>query len=438
MDERQYFIDEFERRLRVAARSSLLSKKPCTVTVSHIAGPRACVMFVSARRRTGEILRALRKDEFALLRGLVPFDLPERETIDAYMAGATVRIEIGWPTYLSQWRIFLSAVNDKPYGNGQWVVGLDENGLTTVCQLNDKTPHFLIAGQTGSGKSVAVQNMIVQLARDPANEIVLIDGKWGESLGALDKLSIAPCAVNLDDAKAALSYVYRRMEARYSNDEHWIVNNMKHRLIIVFDEFQEYTSDKDCAQLMRKVASLGRAVSVHLVASTQHPLCDVLGDSQTRRNLPGRIALQVEDRTASKVIIGDTSPRADLLTGDGDCYVVAGGIKRRVQGTYVDERDWENQECKFKKIKQWNNVNTITVKSKSNFRQYTAQEIANAIETRLSGEGRGKFRERFDTPPGGDRSRKLLQLADGVLKIIDIETWRPDDGQENTSNETYE
>ncbi len=429
MDERSYFINEFKRRLRVAARNGLLSKKSCAATVDHIAGPRACVILLSAHRHTGEILRVLRKDEFALLRGLVPFDMPERETIDAYMIGASVRIEIGWPAYLAQHRIYLSAVNDKPHGNGRWLAGIDERGLTTVCQLNDKTPHFLIAGQTGSGKSVAVQNMIVQLARDTKNELILIDGKWGESLGGLDRLAIAPCAVNLDDAKAALSYAYHRMEARYEGGELWVFGLdpvVTHRLIIIFDEFQEYTSDKDCASLMRKIASLGRAVNVHLVASTQHPLCDVLGDSQTRRNLPGRIALQVEDRVASKVIIGNTSPRADLLTGDGDCYIVAGTIKRRVQGAYVDERDWQAIPAKTRKIDQWSNIDTITVKSKSNFRQFTAQEVANAIDTRMNGEGRGKFRSRFETPPGGDRSRKLLTLADDVLKIIDIETWRPE------------
>ncbi len=426
MDERSYFVNEFKRRLRVAAHNGLLSKKSCVVIVDHIAGPRACVILLSAHRHTGEILRVLRKDEFALLRGLVPFDMPERETIDAYMVGASVRIEIGWPSYLSQWRIPLSTVNDRPYDNGCWLAGIDERGKSTTCLLNDKTPHFLIAGQTGSGKSIAVQNLVVQLSQDPANELILIDGKWGESLAPLEKLSIAPCAVNLDDAKAALSYAYRRLEARHTGEELPNDDGTHNRIVIVFDEFQEYTDDKDCAQLMRKIASQGRAKCVHLIAATQHPLCDVLGDSQTRRNLPGRIALQVEDRVASKVIIGNTSPRADLLTGDGDCYIVAGDIKRRVQGTYVDERDWQALPAKTRKIDQWSNIDTITVKSKSNFRQFTAQEIANAIDTRMNGEGRGKFRERFKTPPGGDRSRKLLTLADDVLKIIDIETWRPE------------
>lgn len=418
MDEKTYFADEFKRRFRVAAQNCLLTKKRCKLTVDHIAGPRACVLFITATRQTGEILRSLRKDEFALLRGLVPFDLPERETIDVYMSGASIRVEVGWPPYLTTWKISLADINDKPYGNGQWVVGVDEYGKTTICQLDDKTPHFLIAGQTGSGKSVAVQNMIVQLSRDPANEIILIDGKWGESLGSLDQLSIAPCATNLDECKAALTYVAERMEGRYTGDEWFSDDDSYNRLIVFFDEFQEFTDDKLIAELMRKIASMGRGCHVHLVASTQHPLCDVLGDSQTRRNLPGRIALQVEDRIASKVIIGDTSPRADLLTGYGDCYVVAGNIKRRIQGAFVDERDWTDRDSVIRKVDQWSSIPILDTSSRS--RQYSAEEIAFALETRRSGYGRNRFRAMFENPPGGDRSRKLLSLADDVLTLIDI------------------
>lgn len=412
-DERRYYITEFRRRIIVAAANSLLSKRPCDASVGGVAGARACVLFIDTRIHNGEVMRALKRDEFALLRSLVPFELPERESMDVYMQSQHVRVEIAWPSFLSILKIKLSDICDKPHGEGMWVAGMDESGKTTICQLNDQTPHFLIAGQTGSGKSVAIQNAVYQLGRDPLNEIVLIDGKWGESLKALELFSIAPCAVNLDDTKAALSYVIERMEARYSREE-----QADGRLVVIFDEFQEFTEDKLVAELMRKIASLGRGVKVHLIASTQHPLCDVLGDPQTRRNLPGRIALQVEDRTASKVVIGNTSPRADLLTGIGDSYVIAGGFRRRIQGSYVDTRDWKDCAPREKKIDRWDSMAIVLDTSRSNFRQYTAEEVANALKTRTVGGGRPMFREMFDRPPGGDRSRKLLVLADNVLSMI--------------------
>ncbi len=412
--QRSLYAGEFVRRIRIAAQTGLLTKTPCIARVQIILGPRACVLLVYSPRYAGEILRKLRQNDFSLLRGLVPFPFPERESIDVFMSGQNLRIEIGWPASLSRLLVRLSDINDAPHTGGRWTVGIDETGKTVVVSLDDQTPHFLIAGQTGSGKSVAVQCAVTQLSQDDENELILIDGKWGDSLAHLSHLSRYPIATSLDSARRALSYAVNRMEARYNDEE-----SRETRLVIVFDEFQEFTDDKTISTLMRKIASQGRSAKVHLIASTQHPLCDVLGDSQTRRNLAGRIALQVEDNIASKVIIGDTSPRADKLTGRGDAYAIAGDLRRRVQCAFVDENDFALLPAKNKRFVVWDSVQSLD--TSSNSRQYSAVEIANALASSLHGEGRPAFKSRFEHPPGSNRARALMSLATNALDMLQTE-----------------
>jgi len=152
------------------------------------------------------------------------------------MSGRYVRCEAGWPDGLAEKVIHLADLGQHPRNGGRWIAGKSETGATVVPGLTDKIPHFLVAGETGSGKSVALRSAVLQLSADPDNSIVLVDGKMGESLRAE---------------------------------------------VIV--------------GLLRKLAAQGRAAHVHCLLATQHPTVDAFGDSSIRRNLVGKVALRVAE-----------------------------------------------------------------------------------------------------------------------------------------------
>ena len=193
----------------------------------------------------------------------------------------------------------------------------------------------LVSGQTGSGKSVALRSAVLQLARDPDNRLVLVDGKMGEGLAGLAHLPgvVGPVAIDAPAARAALGWAAVQMRERYQ------VGNGGGRVVVVVDEFQEWSGDAVFVDLMRKLAAQGRAAHVHLIAATQHPAVDAFGDSTTRRNLTGKLALRVGDPDASRVAVGGNLPRADYLLGAGDAYAVGPGACHRVQMAYVGQPD---------------------------------------------------------------------------------------------------
>jgi len=336
---RKKYLSELTRRIVQAGKLGLLSKQSFVPSVQVVSGPRAAVALVSAGSLTGEVLKALSKDNAALLRQLLPFDFDDK-TLSVSLSKWYVRLEAGWPLDLQERVVKLTSVCQKPLGNGHWVVGLNEYGATVVGALDDSTPHWLVGGTSGSGKSVALHNLIYQLVRADDCILVLIDGKEGESLKRLEALPcvLGQCATNVDAARGALSYVLSKMQERYELvSRESVSESTAKRLVVVFDEFQEFASDKFVAEAIRKIASLGRAASVHLVLATQHPVNSVMGDPQTKRNLRGRLALQVTDFAASQVVVGSEHPRADKLTGAGDCYCQG----ERVQGTLVTGTDMQ-------------------------------------------------------------------------------------------------
>jgi hypothetical protein len=334
MNGRDRLLAAWAQYLADAAGSGVLTGRACSIArIETIAGPRAGALEIFAGLESGRLLRTLAKDNAAILRQFIPWTFTGEP--QAFMSGRRVRVEAGWPSHLADTLIRLDKLNKRPEDGGRWAAGMSENGATIIPTLSDKTAHFLISGATGSGKSVTLRAAVLQLSRDPDNAIVLVDGKMGESLRMVERLPgvVGPCAVDGPTARNVLGWAAAEMRRRYQSGQR------NGRVIVVVDEFQEFVDDEVFASLMRKLVAQGRAARVHCLLATQHPTVEAFGDSATRRNLTGKIALHVLDADASRVAVGGPTPRADHLLGAGDAYTIAPGACYRVQLAYVDEHE---------------------------------------------------------------------------------------------------
>jgi hypothetical protein len=412
--DRKNLLTSWAHYLANAARDGALTGRACPISrVETISGPRAGVLEIFAGLESGRLLRALSKVDCATLRQFIPWRFTGEP--QAYMSGRYVRCEAGWPDGLAEQMIRLGDLCEKPEGGGRWVAGKSETGATVVPGLNDRTPHFLFSGATGSGKSVALKSAILQLSADPTNVIVLVDGKMGESLKAVERLPniVGPCAVDGPQIRNTLAWVAGQMRQRYEAGYH------DGRIIVVFDEFQEMAGDVVISDLLRKLAAQGRAAAVHLLAATQHPTVDAFGDASTRRNLTGKVALRVGDADASRVAVGGATPRADHLLGAGDSYTVAPGNCHRVQLAYVDEREITAGEnggpsWRFSRWPEYEPDNIGQELPEVGW-SYTGDELGVSLVSAARGEGRpslvGRLQEAELGRPGSERAARLLQLG---------------------------
>jgi len=413
MNTRGKLLTEWAGYIAHAAGSGALTGKPVEVqrTVG-IVGPRAGALEMLAGLDAGRLLRAFSKNDGATLRQFVPWKFPGDPQI--FMSGRYLRLEAAWPTELAETMIRLSDLGSRPKGGGRWIAGKAENGFAVVMGLGNETPHFLVAGSTGSGKSVALRNAILQLAQDKDNNIVLLDGKYGESLGQVAHLcDVGPVATEGPEMRAALGWAYSEMRQRYEAGQH------RGRLIVVFDEFQEAVDDPVIVGLLKRLAAQGRAAGVHLILSTQHPSLDAFGDGTTRRNLTGRLALRVADGDASRVAVGASTPRADALLGAGDCYALAPGATHRVQGVYLDKREIDVAGTGTWLFDEWPDYQAEGIgqdlpKSRPGW-SYDGPELAVSIVSASEGEGRPAMVKRLDAAglgkPGAERAIRLLKLG---------------------------
>ncbi|MFZ5919313.1 MAG: FtsK/SpoIIIE domain-containing protein [Chloroflexota bacterium] len=410
MDSRHRLLQEWATYLTGAARQGAI---PAITAIEGIAGPRAGALEISAGLEAGKLLRAFSQNDKATLRQFVPW--PFSGDPQCYMAGRYVRVEAAWPDHLAETLIRLGQMGHYPRNGGKWIAGKNEYGQTIRPQLDDATPHFLVSGATGSGKSVALRSAVLQLSQDPANELVLIDGKYGESLAQVAHLRgvVGPVAVDGPGVRAALGWACAEMRRRYET------GNKAGRVVVVFDEFQEFVSDDATVGLLKRIAAQGRAAHVHLLAATQHPTVDAFGDASTRRNLTGKLALKVGDPDASRVAVGGSTPRADYLLGAGDCYAVKPGAVHRVQMAYVDQADFERAEAGGPLFTDWPEYDAGQVgqelpTDKAGW-SYSGPELAVSLVSAAEGEGRPAMVRRLDAAglghPGAERAIRLLALG---------------------------
>jgi len=251
-----------------------------------------------------------------------------------------------------------------------------------------KMPHLLIAGTTGSGKSVALNTMILSLLyRMPPEHcrMIMIDPKMLE-LSVYDNIPhlLAPVVIDPKKAVVALKWAVREMEQRYSKmakigvrgveafnervkaakekgevlkrtvqtgfdretgkpiyeDEVLELEPMPF-IVVVVDEMADLMmiSGKEIEGAVQRLAQMARAAGIHLIAATQRPSVDVITGT-IKANFPTRISFQVTSKIDSRTILGEQG--AEQLLGQGDMlYMMAGGRIRRVHGPFVTDSEVE-------------------------------------------------------------------------------------------------
>ncbi|WP_243692908.1 DNA translocase FtsK [Treponema sp. J25] len=250
------------------------------------------------------------------------------------------------------------------------VLGKDITGEAITIDLV-QTPHLLIAGATGSGKSVCVNSMILSILyqRSPAEvRLLLIDPKIVE-LKLYNDIPhlLTPVITEPKRAFQALQYCIYEMERRYALLDSMQVRdirsyNRKIRekniaterlpyIVVVIDEFADLmvTTGKELESTVARLAAMSRAVGIHLVLATQRPSIDVI-TGLIKANIPTRIAFMVASKMDSRIIIDMVG--AEKLLGKGD-MLYAGAVDPfpiRIQGAYVSE---EEVERVVEYVKQW-------------------------------------------------------------------------------------
>lgn len=233
-------------------------------------------------------------------------------------------------------------------------LGLDVSGKSVAAELA-RMPHLLIAGQTGSGKSVAINSFISSiLFRASPNEVkfVLVDPKRVELTGynGIPHL-LAPVIVESDKVVSALKYLINEMDQRYKmfaqvGARHIDAYNEASGfqalpyLVLVIDELADVMlfSPVEVEEAITRLAQMSRATGIHMVLSTQRPSVDVL-TGLIKANIPARIAFAVSSQVDSRVIL-DT-PGAERLLGRGDMLFLPPEEARpkRIQGCYISDSD---------------------------------------------------------------------------------------------------
>jgi len=420
--ERAQLIANWARLINVNAASGALLKEPVGLKIRAVLGPRAAALEILAGVHAGPLLDLMNRSDKALLRQLIPWEFVGVPA--AFMQNRYVRLEAGWPFSLAEAEIRLSRAGldfQKLADEGAWVVGRDEHGRKIGTSFKDRTTHFLLGGATGSGKTTAIQEALTILSHSPSNRFVLIDGKLGDSLGPFRDLTgrVGPLALDLESAKAALAWVHGEMLDRYRRKGEG--ETLEDRIIVVFDEFQQWAEDEVVAAYMAKIAAQGRAAKVHLMMATQHPTVGVFGDPATPREIAGRLALYVTDSDASRVVVGSSDPRADRLLGAGDAYYLAPGICHRVQVYWVDKNDFEHLPLGEPELEAWPAYSLAdNGPDVGRLKPVTAHEAALAVRTAIAPSYRGRPRGRgylADLMSGADLDAAGTGRLDRILQF---------------------
>ncbi len=233
-------------------------------------------------------------------------------------------------------------------------LGLDVAGNPLIADIG-KMPHVLVAGTTGSGKSVLLNSWICSILykTTPAEvKLILIDPKRVELVGynGIPHL-LTPVIVETDKILSALRWATQEMERRYKQFAEVGVRNIDSfnelsgfqalpYIVIFIDELADLMgyAPVEVEDTICRIAQMARATGIHLIVATQRPSVDVI-TGLIKANIPARIAFNVSSMVDSRVIID--LPGAEKLLGRGDMlYVPPDQAKpMRIQGTYVSEKE---------------------------------------------------------------------------------------------------
>lgn len=236
-------------------------------------------------------------------------------------------------------------------------LGKDLSGDCVYMEI-DKMPHLLIAGATGSGKSVCINSIITSLLlRTTPNEVklLLIDPKKVEFTPYQEIPNlIGPVISDPGEASTALKTIVAIMENRYQEFHNRGVRDIREYnrqadagtegfrhmvyIVVIIDELADLmvTNGKDVEANIQRITQLARASGIHLIVATQRPSTDVI-TGVIKANIPSRIAFAVSSAIDSRIILDQTG--AETLLGNGDMLYIPLGSSNatRIQGVYVSD-----------------------------------------------------------------------------------------------------
>ncbi len=277
------------------------------------------------------------------------------------------------------------------------ILGKDITGKTMITDLG-KIPHLLVAGATGTGKSVAINSLLTGLLMTKTPDevkFILVDPKMGVEMGMYNGIPHLLTPVITDSALVtnALEWTIGEMMKRYTQLKQVHAKKLAEYnakmgyvampyIVVVIDEMADLmlTSGVEVETKIQRLAQMGRAVGIHLILATQKPTVDVI-TGLIKSNIPGRMAFAVSTLMDSRVILDEAG--AETLLGSGDMLYKDQTTPKpiRIQGTYTSTGDTESI------------VNAIKEQVKDNEPEYSTA-LTDAIEKGTDGGALGSENER--------------------------------------------
>jgi S-DNA-T family DNA segregation ATPase FtsK/SpoIIIE len=293
-----------------------------------------------------------------------------------------------------------------------FALGKDLVGNPILDDLS-KGPHYLVAGATGSGKSVCLNLMIVSLIMRYSPEdlrLILVDPKGVEFINYehIPHLMIDEIITEPKKALSVLSWAYTEMERRFSvfresggglvvdiDSYNQVVASdtvaKMPRIVIIIDELADLmeTCKKDLESRIRAIAQKARAAGIHLVLATQRPSVDIITGT-IKANLPSRIAFKVMNFNDSQTIVSEAG--AEKLLGNGDMLYKTARMSstERYQGAYISSRE----------------VNSIVSYIKEKNTAYFDDELKEFLDK----ESRPKQEDSYGESDGGDDANEVNEF----------------------------
>lgn len=231
--------------------------------------------------------------------------------------------------------------NQPPIPPATAILGLAEDGAPLLIRLpSPDVAHILVAGTTGSGKTMLLRAMILSLAMRHPNgrelALVLVDPRGGAAFGDLAGLPhlARPVILDAEEATEALASLVRLMEKRDAER----VNTPA--VVVAIDELADLlmTGGNVTQEALTRLTQRGRGAGIHIVAATQKPTSAVLGPL-VKANFPVRLVGKVTDASDARTATGWSGTGAERLMGRGDFLAVAEGRVMRFQAAHISEEE---------------------------------------------------------------------------------------------------
>jgi len=271
-------------------------------------------------------------------------------------------------------------------------LGKSISGMPIIGDLTTM-PHLLIAGTTGSGKSVCINTIIVSLLyklNPNLCKFILIDPKMLE-LSAYEGIPhlLSPVITDSKKAASALSWTVREMNSRYKLMTKEGVRNIdgynaKHKfkmpyIVVVVDEMSDLmlVAGKEMENYIQKLSQMARAAGIHIIMATQRPSVDVITGT-IKANFPTRISFRVSSKIDSRTILGEQG--AEQLLGNGDMLFMSSANRIvRIHGPYVSEKEIEKITNVLRAQGKPDYIDEITINEKNDSSEYTSNDDTDGL-----------------------------------------------------------